>query len=503
MNYDEGDVQLALSRLLSNVPLMNDYGRASDVLGLMATKKFRLAVERSDEVRTDCLRIIKACLDQRGALACMASLLRELDGTVQTEAFVEEAARFLPSDIFSLKERIDYLAAILPLTEGPEFALLYRRATGQVAPRSFNDLDDFIREFEEMIYGDDTHPLVVLTHGLMQEASMAGVQLTIDWAEQIARNIDGQRRDNLAFQQQKLARLRQRKSVATKAGAERSTLVLQLDAKPPKPDCYRFTGWLYVGQTFVDKVYGSDDAITLEKAKEAVRDVIAATIGRLGAIDSNLYELDVEFAVPRKLLNHPFETWVSGVDDYMSLGAQYVVVVRDLVRQRDPTMAWRRKWHDVQTGAVGGENDLSDWITCKTSPLSRGSLYNLLLANKYVSLGITFPPTEEFASAELAEALNAGLPIVIWPRRSCHHRNDGARSDTAECLGLRFEKDFKKLMAGKSIFALPDLVREFRRAAAGSDSGPEISLLWDIPTRCPEADFILAVPPALGDSHEW
>jgi len=417
--------------------------------------------------------------------------------------FSQAASNFLPSEIFSLPERDDYLRTMSTYVHQSELAGYYRIAAGEVAPRTFRDLEDLVRKLELMSSGRAGHPLVLFTENVVQRACANGLEPpATDWSERIARNLDAQRSDPAHDEERaKLAARRAAKNGPTSADSERAALILQLEPSGPRPDRYLLSAWLYLGQSFVDKIYGSDNAVTLDQVRATVGDLIDQAVVRLGTVDSDTTELDLEFIVPRNLLDHPFEEWTNKAEDYMSLDVQFVVVVRDLVRQRDPTLHFRcrGRWKHMTNGVQTDDAQISRWVTCQERSGSRGALFRQLLADECVALGLTFPPVGEFSESELAEALDAGTPIAIWPRARCEHRSHAPPLGVGEsCAGVRFKDQFCERLGARRLAELPRFVLELRQTAGGQDDSiGHVTLLWDDPNRRPEADFVLHVPPLM------
>jgi hypothetical protein len=177
----------------------------------------------------------------------------------------------------------------------------------------------------------------------------------------------------------------------------------------------------------------------------------------------------------------------------MSLGVQFVVVVRDLVRHKDPQRgpAWRRKWANVQQCTGNSADKLRHWITCATQPSEPGQVFHTLLGDDSVSLGLTFRPGDGSHVFDLAEALDAGMPIAIWPHR-CEHSQAPAQP-ASPYTGPEFQGKLTERLASRGLAELPRIVFELRKEAGGHP-GTGMTLLWDDPTRRPEPDYSLEAP---------
>ena len=187
--------------------------------------------------------------------------------------------------------------------------------------------------------------------------------------------------------------------------------------------------------------------------------------------------VEVELLLPTDLLHLAVEWWRTELDapSPTPLCLDYPVVVRSLDRMRAPHRhrlwagRWRSMWrpppgHRVHWGRdPAGPVDLASWNT------------QLRLHREYTTVVLGSPPSEPAGGDELQSALNAGIPVVLWDRRSPH---------SAEAMAL-----LERLLEGAPT-ELPRRVRALRTAAAElapaerrSHPGWHLALLWDDPDR--------------------
>ena len=192
--------------------------------------------------------------------------------------------------------------------------------------------------------------------------------------------------------------------------------------------------------------------------------------------------VDLEFILPRSMLGYAVEDWVI-MGDHITLGTQFQVVVRDGDRLRHPVLwqPWQEKWRRVSDAEPGPGAPFSRWLTCLDAPRRAGELRLELLSGDCASFGLTFPPEPEAGRLELDEALDAGVPVAVWPRGRCAHPIPASPTDT--CAGAEFRKNLSREMAGRPPRDIPRLVKEARQALAVGESG--LALLWDDADRIP------------------
>jgi vWA-MoxR associated protein C-terminal domain len=108
-----------------------------------------------------------------------------------------------------------------------------------------------------------------------------------------------------------------------------------------------------------------------------------------------------------------------------------------------------------------------------------------LRADSYFSLGLTFPPLPGGQHVDLAEVLDTGAAIMVWPRRHCVHPT-GLPEGAGRCSGDLFKQEICRRLAGRPLSDLPQIVWEMRKEQRPGGRS-EAALLWDNPAHWPGA----------------
>ncbi len=161
---------------------------------------------------------------------------------------------------------------------------------------------------------------------------------------------------------------------------------------------------------------------------ESVKREVAALIEH---IEDNWSDFDptyrVEFVLSGELLNLDVDQWEWETDALIPqpLGCRYSVVVRSL--ERMGTRKWRREWRN-RWGELTTQLDVAGVIaeesTCWGKDVTVAGLWQLTAAfdraPTAVSLVLSSPPRAESSGRdEIAVALRAGVPMVLWHREEC------------------------------------------------------------------------------------
>lgn len=491
----DGEAVDLLFELLWDIPVMQSDDSRRSVLEEMRRRGVDLGPSTAANGRLHCAEIISAALRKRGALRSLAEFLYRVDDSALD--FLEKVEELLPTDFLSVAERRQLIAELSPYVAQQELITYYRDATSDVAPRQFADLDDLVRELEQVMADEPGHPLVRLAESIAdrtrgKRASKAARR----WSNLLAQRIDADAVGSAAGAQQRyLAERRKSKAKPLSRKLDRAALVLRLEQSGFGRDHYLFTAWLYLGDSFVDTMYGSHDPLVLDGVRLALIKALEQAFVRADQADRKVRQMDLEFAVPRDLLCYPFEQWTFSEAAYTVLADRFIVVVRDLIRQRGVTRytGWESKWeHLTQNGHVSPAQ-IYRWITCADEPGAPGDLYRQLRGDDCVSLGLTFPPRDSPHPVDFAEALDAGTPVAIWPRW-CEHTRAWTAGDTP--ARFAFREELSRRLAGRQLTELPRIVLEMRSEQPGAEQPRAgLTLLWDEPGRWPEPpDFNLDAP---------
>lgn len=484
---ERGDIETSLADLLARIPAMTRSAERDVIRQILKDKGYELPETPDGNPRVICYHIIKAAAGQPGILQQLAESIRWVDGSYFAENFVREIRRQLPGDFFALNDRLGFIAAIRDFTRPDQLHMYYKRIVGDTCPVELADASDLVSELEELSLEEPCHPLIMLTEEIAARVRRHR-RAARAWSDRLADLIDGIRQDEASAQRAKLALLRksQRTRHYADPAVEHASLVVLLDPNVPNPsDGYKLRVWLYCAEPSPVQSYTRDDPVSLETVREVVVEQLEKVIGQLSAPGA-VADVVIEFFLPRELLDLAVEDWVVSSGN-VTLGTQFVVVIRDRDRLYSTVLwpPWQQKWQQVASRKTGPNGPFSRWITCMDAPCRPGELRPSLLDNDFVSVGLTFPPPPSARRLELAEALNAGIPVVVWPHRQCTHPVPASAADV--CHGNSFMNSVSQELAGRRLSELPNLIRQLRRAhAAAGDLG--IALLWDDPNRRPIPD---------------
>jgi hypothetical protein len=486
-NPQSADITESLAELLTHVPAIATPDGLDAILTMVRGRGIDLSMPTGVNMRIGCYHLIMAAAALPGALQRLASAVRRLDGTPLGDRFADEVARQLPSDFFALADRLKFIEAIARLIQPDETSMYYERVAGSACLIPLPDAGTLVRELEELI-SDDTssHPLVLLTEEIAIQTRKRSFRKTAsELSDQLASQIDSCTGREHGGERSRLAALRRENRGARRTAhdVERATLTFMLDPYVPRRDAgYRLQIWLYRGDSQPEQRCAVDDPLTLPEIEREVISQIDLAVRELSRPKA-VANVDLEFILPRFMLGYSVEEWAIPGKNHITLGTQFQVVVRDGERLHSPLLwtSWQEKWRRVSSARLTPDILFSHWLTCLDTPRGAGELYRELLKTEYVSFGLTFPPEPQAGRLELHDALDAGIPVAVWPRGNCAHPIPASPADP--CIGVEFKKKLCREMAGKPLRDVPELVLAARRSGALGESG--LALLWDDADRTP------------------
>lgn len=262
------------------------------------------------------------------------------------------------------------------------------------------------------------------------------------------------------------------------AGAAPTSVIVRLD-RMTRGDVYELTVL-----TLIDGMAGPYQG-PVEVRRDELRDRVEQLLpGVYGALQGR--EWIIEFALPVSLFNEPFETWYLEKDTGIRMRS-YPVVVRDVQRmnpnsiRRDLTSKrWRRLRHrgttaphPVDCRVRYSDEQFQDWLDAE---------------DECGALAYAVAPTR----GRLNAALNAGIPVMVWPRRPC---SDDAHDD---CAGRRALRALVAAISGEHPDRVPTTVMNLRKQARAPQAdddhpGRELALLWDDPARMPDPPLAMGI----------
>ncbi|MFD5815854.1 hypothetical protein [Streptomyces sp. NPDC127038] len=220
---------------------------------------------------------------------------------------------------------------------------------------------------------------------------------------------------------------------------------------------------------FALRVWHQDDAqhrtpaLRDNDARVRGADLERAIRGRLreatGSRDNGA-PLTIEFWLPLSLINLPVDDWCVPRDP--AEPGDVRVVVRSLDRMQTSAShrsSWRERWtRMVGPAADNGKEDQPG------GPAER---------RQEVPCVLTAPPDCDEGRVQLLEAINSGVPVVLW------HRHD--------CTSTAFRTTVDGLLSHGPVAELPERIGRMRVAygigEAQSDVVRGLTLMWDDPDR--------------------
>lgn len=495
------NARLLLADLLWQIPLMREAEGRDSVIAQVSRTLPGLTVTPSANGRLHCLNILDAVLPMPGGLQRLASFLSWISGgAAQADWFAEKVAEVLPSQFLTLADWSHFVTTMSRIVLKDELAFYYQSVLNQADPEAFDSVSNFgsfgelARQLEELSRPHHENHLLVLLCEQVAHRKPAEAGVARAWANRIAAALDNSTRaSGLGSERNRLTMLRSSGAVSAAARPARPTLIVQLDPSGQNHSQYIFSAWLYLDRKLGDKVYGTDDPMELDEARQALVEVLDKILVRLMENKDASTNVEVEFILPRQLLCYAFDEWQLYGPDYMRLGYDFVTVVRDLDRMRIPRAQAKltEKWDKIREENRQKVTDLSFWITCADKEYKPGQRYLQLLSESIVSVGLTFHPNEGTHPFDLAEALDAGAPIVVWPRRCDHSKNPADKPAAGT-----FRDELVRRLRDHALTDLRGIAREMRIDHGQSGvPGAGLTLLWDDPTLRPEPeDFSLGLP---------
>lgn len=191
------------------------------------------------------------------------------------------------------------------------------------------------------------------------------------------------------------------------------------------------------------------------------------------------HEWIIEFASPVSLFNQPYESWYVDREDGIRMRA-YPVVVRDVQRmnpasvRRDLTL---KRWRLMRERGIAA----LEAVPCRTDHTDE-EFQDWLDDDEECGV-IAYAGTP--SRGRLNAALNAGIPVMVWPRSVC------ASAAHDDCRGARTLAALTAALTGTHPDRLPRAVMLLRKNArvrhAGDDHcGRDLALVWDDPARMPD-----------------
>ncbi len=193
------------------------------------------------------------------------------------------------------------------------------------------------------------------------------------------------------------------------------------------------------------------------------------------------YDWMIEFALPESWLNKAVEEWRAGDTPMLA----YPVVVRDVERLKP---AFRQD-RAIQRWATLRRRTLTQPEPVRCSDNRTKDQYFYWLTAREDVCVLVYPHRPK--SSHLTSALNAGIPVMVWPRSACTDAVHG------ECAGGRTAKELIALVAETHPDELPKLIKKLRAQARSQANdqphcGRRLTLFWDDPAWLPDPPLMMA-----------
>jgi vWA-MoxR associated protein C-terminal domain/vWA-MoxR associated protein middle region (VMAP-M) 8/Trypsin-like peptidase domain len=254
-----------------------------------------------------------------------------------------------------------------------------------------------------------------------------------------------------------------------------TSIVVRLDRKT-RTDTYDLTV-----QSLVDGATGPSSG-TVEVRADEIREKVERALPRVRDVVIGR-DWIIEFALPVTLFNEPFEAWYLEKDEENGIRIRmgsYPVVVRDVQRMKPNSIRWdltTRRWRRLRERGT----TLPYKIDCG-HPTAEEEFQDRLDADEECCVLIyAAAPSVDMLNA----ALNSGIPIMLWPRRTCPDQSHD------DCPAGRTLEALAKAIAKTPPDDVPGTVMKLRkqaktRRAGEHHHGRALALLWDDPTRLPD-----------------
>ncbi|WNI16426.1 effector-associated domain 2-containing protein [Actinacidiphila sp. ITFR-21] len=440
-------------------------------------------IPRHSRARVETVAIVKACMEARGGLRALATALETFaPGSVAAHEIRELEQRAV-LEVLTEAERRE--ARVLLSRAGPldAAALLYAASEGLLRVRDTRALtlgDAFGHLARVNARADGLLPVMALFEHTC--AALSGTDTDPRVAENLRRWNDDLA-DRLAVKPP-LKALRAEIAQTAVTPPAPACLVIQLSPHGTGGNRYHLSSWqqVYPGPWRPER--GEEDLVVS-------RDGIDAAVARLVARAEERWGEQggspmLEFILPLALMNHPIE-WAPADPGSASapLCLTYPVALRSLERMR--ARKYHRQWRNRWLRLTGEHGITCHWDTSGRRDHDPDRWRNQLAGDEgLVSVALSSPPLAEAdgGMAALRTALFAGVPLVVWDRRS--PAPDESR------------RQLRRLMRGTP----EDLrkgVRKIRCEAAtttaakrGSHPGKYLAVLLDDPDRMVDGDVFEA-----------
>ena len=331
-----------LARFLSRIPEFEQPSNRQIVVQLMEMHGYRLP--RNQEGQSHfayCYGLVDTAADRAGALNHLALALLDIEPSRLVHQFRDEVDKLLPSEIFTLADRFRFIEDVGRYIPASEYSSYYELAKGEIPRISLAAAADLVDQLEQLPARKQfCHPLIILAEKIAQKTADQDIAAEArSWANLIARRIDDSEPSASAgTEQEKLEALRQSQASEPELSPQRVTLVQVVEPSGDNHEIYLFSVLLYQDHSGPETIFTSEYPLALDQIRDTLISILRRVIEQI-PVKIPPTEIDLEFFLPRTLLHIDIENWSTRPGAaHLTLGAQYVVLLRDLDRWRDPTL---------------------------------------------------------------------------------------------------------------------------------------------------------------------
>ncbi|MFF3412918.1 hypothetical protein ACFYW8_43725 [Streptomyces sp. NPDC002742] len=447
--------------VLLGLPEFLDHPTRTVIVGELGPQ-ISAQIPRHVSVRPDTFAIVRTCLSIPGGLATLVDVLTLFCGDAHTLTRLRQLveALSLPQELQE-GERRD-LVAILGSAPGRPWLAAYLGAASPVVERLPDDPGEAVAVLEDLPTPRGGEPRVLRFTKALVAGRHVPERLRYEvrgWSTRFAHRL----------------RLPLPDHEPVRPTDEDALLVLSLQPYLPRGDSCLLSAWLGYGKDGWLPLVQEDEPRPLSQVPPMMNEFMAVVRDYTGGRPPKR----VEFLLPRFLLGLPVDEWVTdehpsaGGSPELALGVNCSVVVRDLERANDPPShrEWTRRWDAYTAGGALPEHEVL-WL----GPDHRPVPYGPPAVPKSVCAVVLEHSSLTVTADALATALDAGVPVVLWDRRT---------GPTDHPPRGNFRWTMRELMHGGRSEQLPERVRSLRAEtlrSAGMGWGRHIALLWDDPT---------------------
>jgi len=477
-----GGIQWPLVQALQAMPCLATLGERNFVVRMLIDELGQFQVDEDPRAIRHLYNIVEVCLRRPDGLAKLIDVIGRLDrDTIYFPALQGIIAEMAAEDLWPTEER----EQVFLLLHGIDFSgltALYQQIAGATAPE---------------LAGPTTYREVFRVLETLN-ADPAGVPKPIVFVEHLASRV----RPELSIE---LRHWTDRQAARLSLVTELQALRRGLETDPPGPppnspaylvlllrhhgltgDRYQLSHWHQLDlSTGWHPERGDDYFGSIDQVKRRVAELIEGVETAWARYQP---EIRVEVILSSELLNLDIDQWPWEVDASLPVpvGCRYSMAVRSLERMQ--TGKWHRPWFTrwaalnkqiSATGAIAPESGRRGESGDERA--LRSLIADFENNMELVSLMLSAPPQPAAKDRdEVAVALRAGIPILVWHRQDC---------DSEDFLAT-----VRELLHGEGLGTVLQRTRQIRASAFMADTGHVgrfLTLLWDDPER-------LVVPSELG-----